>query len=169
MATSSAPNQVPISALVLAVALLPLAAGCGDGKFPVRAAKGNVESNGQPVTTGSVTFTPIAESGREAGKPATATVGADGTFVLSTNSRFDGAVVGKHSVHYVGSEDEEEAETEAPAEGSPEEAAQNAKRIQSRQASRPRYVQQGEIIVEVKASGENHFTIQLAPAGKSED
>jgi hypothetical protein len=124
---------------------------------------------GQPVTVGSVTFSPIAESGNtETGKPATGTVGDDGTFVLTTNDRFDGAIVGKHSVQYIGPEDEEGTEeAESVPEGSREEVARNLKKIRERQAKlKLQCVQKGEIIVEVTEDGENDFTIELFPAGR---
>lgn len=164
------PTRVSVPVLAFACALLPLITGCTQGKFPVAQAKGKVVCNGKPVTTGSVTFSPVGDSSSlEAGKPATATVGPDGTFVLSTDSRFDGAVVGKHRVQYVGSEGEEEEDAGAeasPAEGSPEELAQSAERIRRQRAQqKSQCVQQGEIIVEVKADGENDFTIELVPAG----
>jgi hypothetical protein len=169
MSTNSLGACVPALVVVLAIAGLPSFSGCAQGKFPVAATKGKVVCNGKPVTSGSVTFSPVGESGSlEAGKPATATVGPDGTFVLSTNSRFDGAVVGKHSVQYVASEGDEEEEAEAgvsPAEGSPEELAKNAERVRRQQARKSQCVQQGEITVEVKADGENDFTIELVPAG----
>jgi hypothetical protein len=101
------PTYVSGSVLVLALAVLSSSSGCGQGKFPVALAKGKVMCGGQPVTSGSVTFSPVGDSG-EVGESATATLGPDGTFVLSTNDRFDGAIVGKHTVHYVGSEGEEE-------------------------------------------------------------
>jgi hypothetical protein len=159
--------DVSLYVLGVALALLPFVAGCGDGQFPVRAAKGKVVCNGQPVTSGSVSFTPIGEAGSlEAGKPASGAVGPDGTFVLSTNGRFDGAVVGKHRVQYVAPEGEEEEDVDV-AEGSPEEAALNAKRAQDRQANlKNQCVQSGEIIVEVKSSGDNDFTIELTPAAQ---
>ncbi len=169
MSTNQYPTHV-VSVLVLAFAGLPWLAGCGQGKFPVAEAKGKVVCNGQPVISGSVTFSPMGESDSlEVGKPATATLGPDGTFVLSTNDRFDGAVVGKHRVHYVGSEgDEEEDSGATPAEGSPEELAQNAERVRRQQALKSQCVQQGEMIVEVKADGANDFTIELVPAGQAE-
>ena len=170
MSKCSFPPQHPITVLVLALALLQFLSGCGGGQFPVAAAKGKVVCDGKPVTMGSVTFSPIGESGAvETGKPASAAIGPDGTFVLSTNDRFDGAVVGKHRVHYMGPEgEEEEAEAEAtPIEGSPEERTKNAERIRKRRAQqKSQCVQQGEIIMEVKADGENDFTIELFPAPK---
>jgi hypothetical protein len=169
MSTNLRPARVTVSILILAVALLPTYLGCGQGKFPLAKAKGKVVCNGQPVTSGSVTFSPMGESEQlEVGKPATAAVGPDGTFVLSTNDRFDGAVIGKHRVVYVGPEGEDnEEESATSAEGSPEELAKSAERARKRQAQlKSQCVQQGEIVVEVKASGENDFTIELVPAGR---
>jgi hypothetical protein len=168
MSHSLIPTHVSVS-VVLALALMPFTAGCGDGGFPVADAKGKVVCNGQPVTVGTVTFAPMGEGkSLETGKPATATIGPDGTFVLTTNDRFDGAIVGKHRVTYMGpeGEDEEEgAEAKTPSEGSPEERANAAKLIKERRAQqKSQCVQQGEIILEVKADGENDFTIELVPA-----
>ncbi len=144
-----------------------LAAGCGDGKYPVRAARGKVVCGGQPVTMGSVSFSPIGEPGSlETGKPASGTVATDGTFILTTNDRFDGAIVGKHNVRYFGPEDEDE-EGAAPTEDSPEERAGNAERIMARKAQQQALcVQKGEIVLEVTADGENDFTIELSPASR---
>ena len=168
MSMSRCPLRASVWLLVPAIALLPTLVGCGSGKFPVAKAKGKVICNGQPVTSGSVTFSPMGEADSlEVGKSATATVGSDGTFVLTTDNRFDGAVVGKHRVQYVGEEGEESEEESAatPAEGSPEEAAQSAKRDQQEAKRKSQCVQTGEIVVEVKADGNNDFTIELAPAG----
>lgn len=166
---SSTPFSTNASALMLAMAcaLAPVLSGCTQGKFPVAEAKGKVVCNGQPVTSGSVTFSPVGDAeAREVGKPATATVGADGTFILSTDDRFDGAVIGKHTVQYVASEGDEEEEGPVVAEGSPEEAARNAERTRKLQARQSQCVQQGEIVVEVQSdSTKNDFTIELVPAG----
>jgi hypothetical protein len=48
---------------------------------------------GQPLTKGTVTFEPDG-----AGKEATGEIQADGTFVLSTYKKDDGAVLGNHRV-----------------------------------------------------------------------
>lgn len=144
-----------------------LVAGCSGNQFPVKPAKGKVVCGGKPVTIGSVSFTPIGEPGKmETGKPATGTLSADGTFVLTTKDRFDGAIVGKHSVRYFGPEDEEEEESSSD-EGTAQERAENAERIKERRAQMNSLcVQSGEIIVEVKANNENDFTIELSPPGK---
>jgi hypothetical protein len=159
--------RVSLSIIAFASALLPLGTGCSGGKFPIVPAKGKVVCNGQPVTRGSVTFSPIGEAATaELGKPATAALGSDGMFVLSTHDRFDGAVVGKHSVQFVlpEGEEEESSEEDAPPEGSPEERARYIAKMKEQRTKKTACVQQGEIIVEVKKDGENDFTIELSPA-----
>jgi hypothetical protein len=60
-----------------------------------------VTYQGQPVTGGSVTFSPIAgQEGSAVGKAAAGNVQSDGTFTLGTYSQTDGAVVGRHRVSY---------------------------------------------------------------------
>lgn len=157
--------DLSILCLGLATGLLAILSGCGGEKFPVSPAKGKVVCAGNPVTVGSVTFTPVGE-GAELGKPATAAVGPNGTFVLTTNDRFDGAVVGKHKVVYVGPEgdEEEDEDKDKPAEGSPEEMAAYAKKMREPQMQKTQCVLPGELIVEVTDGGENDFTIELVPA-----
>lgn len=74
--------------------------GSGGGEMPVAPATGKVVFNGEPVNGGSITLSPIAVAKGNAGKPASATIGSDGTFKLSTYSSNDGAVVGKHRVSF---------------------------------------------------------------------
>jgi hypothetical protein len=171
MSRNSVPTNVPIPVLVLAFALLQFLSGCGGGRPPVEPAKGKVVCNGQPVTVGSVVFVPIGDGGSGSGRPATGSVGPDGTFVMTTYEHEDGAAVGKHRVEYAGPEEEgkEDEEGEAPPEGSPAERARNAERIRQRQAQQKlQYVLKGEMIVEVKADGENDFTIEVIPAGMAQ-
>lgn len=143
-------------------------AGCGSDSFSVAPAKGSVVFSGAPVTGGSVTLVPIvADDQKLAGKPAKGEVTADGSFVLSTYDRFDGAVVGRHRVIYEspeGSEGEESA-----AEGEDEPAAQRA---DQRKSGKPSNLQvRPGTEVEVKSGSENVFQIELteAPANQSED
>jgi hypothetical protein len=84
-------------AVALVAALLP---GCGGERLaPV---KGRVVFNGQPVKEAAITFSPTSGENRlEAGTPATGFTEPDGTFVLSTFSKEDGALVGTHSVNVV--------------------------------------------------------------------
>lgn len=158
-------------------ASLTLAWGCGGGEFPLADAKGEVICAGQPVAGGSVTFSPVeAAAGVKTGKAATASVGPDGPFVLTTERSFDGAVVGKHRVRYTPpeAENEEESDEETMIEESLRatavQRAENAKRLQQRAArQRQQGVQRSEIIVEVTDSGPNDFTIELSPAGNAVD
>ena len=77
--------------------------GCSRGGQAVAPVKGKVVFEGQPIKGGSITFRPVSVAGAESGmmgKPASAEVGQDGTFVLSTYATGDGAVIGKHQVMY---------------------------------------------------------------------
>jgi len=87
-------------------AVLAGLAGCKQSaaEFNVAPVKGKVTHQGQPVKGGSITFQPVGVEGTKAGvkgKPATGEVKDDGTFVLSTYGKEDGAVVGKHRVMYM--------------------------------------------------------------------
>jgi hypothetical protein len=79
--------------------------GCGDGlkTFPTAKVSGEVICDGQPIGNVRITFGPVA-SGKslEAGKVGLATAGEDGTFVVSTYKKGDGAVVGFHNVIVAG-------------------------------------------------------------------
>ncbi len=154
--------NVPRNSIILTLSLVLCSAGCGNQEYPVQSARGKVVCNGKPVTSGSVLFTPMGKpNSSETGKPAVATVSSDGTFVLSTFGRFDGAIVGKHSVQYSGSEEED---AEAEPEGD-DENIKTAKRPRKKQSA-PQCVQNGEIIVEVTASGPNDFMVELTSRRK---
>jgi len=79
--------------------------GCsgGDADFEVARVDGKITCDGQAVKGGSITFRPVrvvtAKPGMK-GKPASSAVQDDGTFVLSTYGREDGAVIGQHEVMY---------------------------------------------------------------------
>lgn len=117
--------------------------GCGDGlaKYPTAKATGKVMCNGQPVPHVRVLFAPMEmKTKTDSGKPGEGLAGADGTFTLSTYHDGDGAVVGKHEVRV----------DSPPSESHPDfkcDCGINAK------------VKVTE--VEVKATGENNFTINL--------
>ncbi len=152
----------PQAFIYLKFLFLFLFAGCGDGQFPVRPAKGKILCSGKPVTSGSVTFTPIGASG----KPARATVGADGSFVLSTFGKFDGAIVGKHQVQFsVPEADNTESEEVVSDEGASKAVRRKAKEGPMN-TTKSNCVQMGEITVEIKASGSNDFMIELTTSGK---
>lgn len=83
----------------LSLALISVAwTGCGSGTATAPVS-GTVSIEGHPMTGGNITFAPIG-SGTNAGRPATGQVQSDGTFVLGTYAKQDGAVVGKHRVLY---------------------------------------------------------------------
>jgi len=160
---------------IMLVLLLTLSQvlGCSDAKFVVRPASGKVLCAGQPVSGGTVTFIPIGDdTTQETGKVATAEVKPDGTFVLSTYGRFDGAILGKHRVEYVAgeggssektetpnSEDSDENESAAENESEEEEAYKKPKSKKPKLGT-PACEQKREINVEVTSS-QNEFMIEL--------
>jgi hypothetical protein len=79
-----------------AAVLLVLLAGCGGGNqlemFPVR---GTVTYKGEPMTHGIVTYLPEAGS---KGRTANGPIQADGTFVMTTQTRGDGVARGAYSI-----------------------------------------------------------------------
>lgn len=94
--------RVWFSVTMLSVGSL-MGAGCSGGDDPTTAAvSGKVTRGGQPVSGGTVMFSPRASADKKGppGKPAAAEVGADGTFTLTTFTKNDGAVIGKHQVTY---------------------------------------------------------------------
>jgi hypothetical protein len=71
-------------------------AGCGSSSpkgAPTLPVKGKVTYKGQPLTKGRVVFEPDG-----AGKEAYGDIQPDGSFVLSTYKKDDGAVIGNHRV-----------------------------------------------------------------------
>lgn len=153
----------PKRTVLLALALIGPALGCSERPFPVRAASGKILCAGQPVTGGTVTFIPVREEHiQESGKAATAVVNQDGTFILSTYGRFDGAIIGKHRVVYQSDEGETSEEVNDPQE---EHQSGSTEIAQRPQPSKPKSgssacVQTKEILVEV-TNRENEFTIEL--------
>lgn len=150
-----------LAAIALATGFL---AGCNGRDFSVQPAQGKVLCKGEPVTGGSITFIPIGEENtQETGKVATATIKSDGTFVLSTYGRFDGAILGKHRVEYIGNGGDGGAEDEEdePSDNSESEAEISSPQPTSKKTAESRgCVQDREIIVEVTNS-KNDFTIEL--------
>jgi hypothetical protein len=78
--------------------------GCSKTEFKVAPASGQCLCNGAPMTAGLLILNPIRDpdvngSKMEIGKPATGLIQPDGSFVLSTYGKGDGAVIGKHSVY----------------------------------------------------------------------
>ena len=85
----------------LVVALLTATwLGCGSGASTAPVS-GKITYQGQPVTGGTLSFAPIAAAGAvNPGKPAAALIQSDGSFVLTTYTASDGAVIGKHRVTF---------------------------------------------------------------------
>lgn len=88
-------HRVRTLSAILALAVLT-ATGCGGGNglemYPVR---GEVTYKGKPLERGIVDYLPTAP---DAGRPASGSIQPDGTFVLTTHARDDGAVKGTYSI-----------------------------------------------------------------------
>lgn len=88
-------DGVWIPRLALATVMLALmAADCGRGVVLVPVS-GRVDVDGKPLTTGRIMVVP------DQGRPATANLGPDGRFSLSTFTADDGVVAGRHRVEVV--------------------------------------------------------------------
>jgi hypothetical protein len=84
--------------LIAFIALLTMTAaiaGCGQREFMVVPVKGLVMCKGRPVTEGLVQFSPVATNNPMSGKAGAGEISEDGTFVITTYTRGDGAIVGK--------------------------------------------------------------------------
>jgi hypothetical protein len=86
------------AAPMVSIGLLLLGfSGCGHSSAatgaPTSPVRGKVTYKGQPLTKGRVIFEPDGK-----GKQATGEIQPDGTFVLTTYQKDDGAVVGTHRV-----------------------------------------------------------------------
>jgi hypothetical protein len=88
--------------LIAACGLVIILDGCGGGaeRPAMGRVSGKVTYKGQPVTSGSVIFTPARDQGKEAagGRVATGNIQPDGTYTLTTFDTGDGAVLGQHVV-----------------------------------------------------------------------
>lgn len=119
--------------------------GCGGGlaKFPTAKVTGKVLCDGKPVSDVRIVFGPTAGKGKnDAGKSGLGTSEFDGTFVVSTYSNQDGAVIGTHNVMVSGPHPEDFPNFKCNCE------TDGRKIIQK---------------VEVTADGENDFTFNLPP------
>jgi hypothetical protein len=79
---------------------LALLGGCQGGDFPTAPASGRVICEGKPVPHVMVFFEPLEMGGQSAlvGKQGFAIADENGSFVVSTYGKNDGAVVGQHRV-----------------------------------------------------------------------
>jgi hypothetical protein len=94
------PMRSPRSIAAALALVLAACGGCGAGGAEHSATvpvKGKVTYKGKPLTKGTVTFEPTG-----AGREASGELGPDGTFVLSTWTKDDGAVPGHHRVSISG-------------------------------------------------------------------
>lgn len=82
-------KTLPLSTTLLLLAAVLVGCGGGSDMAPV---SGIVRLDGNPVTEGTVRFVP------ESGRGAKGTIQSDGTFTLGTDTRSDGASIGKHRV-----------------------------------------------------------------------
>jgi len=82
-----------------------MAIGCGsDNGLDLAKVRGKITLKGEPISYGSIMFEP-----EQPGPPAIGSIGADGSFVLSTETSGDGAVVGSHRVAIIGLEEDPSA------------------------------------------------------------
>ena len=88
-------SRAIVAALFVVVAAL--AAGCGNRNKIVQVS-GQVLIDGEPLTHG---FVQVAPQGY---RPATARIGSDGRFTLTTHNHDDGVVLGTHPVAVVATE-----------------------------------------------------------------
>jgi hypothetical protein len=88
--------------IVTCILLAPLLAGCRPSyKLEVAPVSGTVRCNGNLVKEGNVLFTPIPpdDANRAAsGKSAYGVIRPDGTYILTTYDKEDGALIGQHHV-----------------------------------------------------------------------
>lgn len=141
-----------------------MACGCvgGDSRFDTAPVRGKVLCEGQPLTSGTITFTPVVEGGTAVpGKSASGAVGPDGTFVLTTYEPDDGAIIGRHTVYYSPPATGEDAETEEgdqeDGEASEAAAAPAATPLPDTHPCRLGGLAEAEVI-----DGDNELTIDLA-------
>jgi hypothetical protein len=72
--------------------------GCGSGNQA--ALRGKVLHDGQPVTAGELTFSPLGGEGESGARPATASIQSDGSFAAGTEAAGDGAAAGRYQVAF---------------------------------------------------------------------
>ncbi len=86
-----------IAAATLILGVLPGCGAVGGSRPTVVPVKGKVTYKGQPLTKGIIRFEPDGY-----GRMATGDLQSDGTFVLTTFQKGDGAVLGQHRVYITG-------------------------------------------------------------------
>jgi hypothetical protein len=100
--------------VALVVTSLVPVIGCSSGNgLTLAKVSGKVTYKGQPVQHGLVSFMPDQEKGT-IGPPAVGALSPDGSYVLSTETSGDGAIVGSHKVAIVGVETQPVSDDVAP-------------------------------------------------------
>jgi len=80
--------------------------GCNQSGYKLAPVRGTVTIDGKLIKSGKVMFSPVAHGDNlNPGKPAFGMLRLDGSYVLTTYADNDGAVVGKHWVTVINSED----------------------------------------------------------------
>jgi hypothetical protein len=89
---------------VLLVAVLTTLSACGPGNgLNLAKVSGKVTYKGQPVKNGTVFFKPDEAKGT-VGPPAVGSITSNGSYIMSTGSVGDGAIIGHHKVGITGVE-----------------------------------------------------------------
>lgn len=150
-----------ILAAVAVCSLMALGCGGGHSRFDTAPVRGTVLCEGQPLTSGTISFTPVAEAKTATtGKSASGAVGPDGTFVLTTYEPEDGAIIGRHTVYYIPPASGEDAEAEVEeedGEASETAAASPATPLPDTHPCRFGGRAEAEVV-----EGDNELTIELA-------
>ena len=87
-----------VAPIMLGAAVLALA-GCGSNQLKTAVVRGTVTYKGKPVPNGTISFVPTS------GPSATGEIQPDGSYVLTTYRKGDGAVLGPHTVVIVAMQD----------------------------------------------------------------
>jgi hypothetical protein len=96
-------QALPASRLLGLIALVA-AIGCNSSPYELAPVRGVVKIDGKPIRQGKVMFSPVAQGDDiNPGRPAFGMLRQGGTYILSTYSDNDGAVVGKHWVTIINS------------------------------------------------------------------
>lgn len=74
---------------------------CSCGGKDTATVRGTVSYKGQKVTSGAVMFYPIDKDSTSPGKPGTAVIQADGTYLIDATKKGEGAIVGPNKLTYV--------------------------------------------------------------------
>ena len=94
--------RLPQWMLAVWLSALALFVGCPGSSAPETIkVQGKVTYQGQPVTTGYVSFVSVGPTEGLPSRPATGTINPDGTYELTTFGESDGAVPGEYQVAVV--------------------------------------------------------------------